>query len=80
MQFRILSLFAAVLLVAACQTKPTTTAVSGGEGAGGASAHSGAQGDDGVMVGNAIPDADDAAGAAVNAAIRGGGGCAETST
>ncbi len=45
MHFRILSLFAAVLLVAACQTKPTTTAVSGGEGAGGASAHSGAQGD-----------------------------------
>ena len=45
MHFRILSLFAAVLLVAACQTKPTTTAVSGGEGSGGVSAHSGAQGD-----------------------------------
>ena len=43
MQFRILSLFAAVLLVAACQTKPTTTA--GGESAGGVSAHGGAQGD-----------------------------------
>jgi peptidoglycan-associated lipoprotein len=43
MHFRILSLFAAVLLVAACQTKPTTTA--GGESTGGVSAHSGAQGD-----------------------------------
>lgn len=32
MHFRILSLFAAVLLVAACQTKPSETMVSGGEG------------------------------------------------
>ncbi len=32
MHFRILSLFAAVLLVAACQTKPADTMMSGGEG------------------------------------------------
>jgi len=45
MRVRILSLFAAVLLVAACQTTPTTTAVSGGEGTGGESSHTGKPGD-----------------------------------
>jgi peptidoglycan-associated lipoprotein len=44
MYVRVLSLFAAILLVAACQTTPTTTAVSGGEGSVPATGGEGARG------------------------------------